>query len=267
MTSMTCNFHQSMSIVLLGILLWTGSFLIYIPQFLKIKQNDSHLGLDFVNLVAGCFVTNLLFLSYLLLEAKSNLACCPWLFWTSIHSSYQCIGASPVFFQLVIGLLCSNYTLYLFFLVFDYEASAEEELRRELQIGIIKSRCNLFLKYYIGASITSSIISFNLVFFYGIQSCVVEYFASGLAITASVLMCFHWIPQLVTTWRVGHAGSLSITTLILQMAGYVLAAFISYEDAPRDKFLWIPYIVVACIQCLLLCELTYLNKTNRRVSL
>jgi hypothetical protein len=73
--------------------------------------------------------------------------------------------------------------------------------------------------------------------------------AVALGAGAAVLACVQYLPQLLTTWRLGHVMSLSIPMMCIQTPGsFVFAASLAARLGPGGWSSWGVYIVTGILQ-------------------
>lgn len=83
--------------------------------------------------------------------------------------------------------------------------------------------------------------------------------ANMLGIFGALLASIQYLPQLWTTWSLGHVGSLSIVTLCIQAPGsFVFATSLAIRLGRSGWSAWAVYVVGGCLQaCLLLMAATF----------
>ena len=73
--------------------------------------------------------------------------------------------------------------------------------------------------------------------------------ANTLGIFATALAAVQFLPQLVTTWRLQAAGSLSVPTMFIQTPGsFVWAGSLAARLGPAGWSTWGIYLVTGCLQ-------------------
>jgi len=95
---------------------------------------------------------------------------------------------------------------------------------------------HLILAFYIAAIRPSSLVSY----------------ANFLGVQATILASVQYIPQIFTTWKLGHVGSLSIPMMCIQTPGsFVWAISLAMREGTAWSS-WITYVVTGILQgCLL----------------
>jgi len=89
--------------------------------------------------------------------------------------------------------------------------------------------------------------------------------ANILGISGAVLASVQYIPQLWTTWSLGHVASLSIISLCIQAPGsFLFAASLAVRLGKSGWSAWTVYVVGGCLQaCLLLMAATFETRNRR----
>lgn len=109
-----------------------------------------------------------------------------------------------------------------------------------------------FASYVALFVVLCSCLAAGLVVRFGARSDAVTAFSETLGLVAAVFTIAQWLPQIVTTWRSGHVGSLSMTMLALQAPGglfvFVFNAFIQ----PSPWSTWLPLLFSSVQQFFLL---------------
>lgn len=77
--------------------------------------------------------------------------------------------------------------------------------------------------------------------------------ANVLGIIASILSTFQYLPQIWTTWTLGHVYSLSIPSMCIQVPGAYVFAFSLYLRVGMSGWsTWLVYCVTGALQGVLL---------------
>lgn len=77
--------------------------------------------------------------------------------------------------------------------------------------------------------------------------------ANVLGVLAGALAAVQYLPQIWTTWRLQHVGSLSIPMMCIQTpGGFVFAASLAARLGPSGWSTWAVYLVLAVLQGVLL---------------
>lgn len=94
---------------------------------------------------------------------------------------------------------------------------------------------------------------------------LLQTWANILGIFGAVLASVQYMPQLWTTWSLGHVASLSIISLCIQAPGsFLFAASLAVRLGKSGWSAWIVYVVGGCLQaCLLLMAATFETRNRR----
>jgi len=228
----------------LGFALIAGTFISYYPQHHKIVKQRSHFGLSLMNFVCGNLVTWCSTLNYIAIEYHSTFDCCG-----SSFSRWECTNALLSFSQLLSILICSIFVLVLYVIHFDHKWAEQEERESGRALGSEWRRTKLILIVFLIVHLFFAGLLCVLIFTLGLDASVTHGYGVSLAIFASLLVSFHWLPQIYETYRLKTLGSLSFIMLALQSSGSVLTAFNLSSHGGWD--VWLPYVVAAAMMYVL----------------
>lgn len=77
--------------------------------------------------------------------------------------------------------------------------------------------------------------------------------ADILGVSLAVGACFQWLPQIVTTWRLGHLGSLSPTSLFFLVPyTWIFGISMIVRVGIKGWSAWIIYVLVGTMQLILI---------------
>jgi len=88
-------------------------------------------------------------------------------------------------------------------------------------------------------------------------------YGRGVGILSAVIVFFHWTPQLVTTFRLSKAGSLSLPMLGIQCPGAFLVVGFHLSTNKPDWSTWAPMLVAGTEQVILIVMLVYFVVRDR----
>jgi len=103
-----------------------------------------------------------------------------------------------------------------------------------------------------------------LMVFKGINNHATIFYADAIGISAVFFLVIMYIPQLYTTFKAKHQGSLSLVTLFIQAPGSLA---IVYFDAVQNHLSWtswVPFLVSAIQQFILITMCIYYYIRNRK---
>lgn len=232
--SMPDLYHLALSIFLIF-----GTYISFLPQYVKFYQKKSHRGVSLVNGGCGALVTHLNLLNYLSLKWNDAFGCCQ-----APHSIDQCIihllplvQTISIWFNTL--LLIGGYLYY-----WDVNFAREEAL----STGIPISRLWLYDKLKVILLVTLDLllaIAFVIMSLLGgHNSNYIRSYGATLNLIAAALISVHWIPQILLTMRIKSLGSLSGIMLLLQSSGAILTGINLAQGRSllSSWLVWIPYV-------------------------
>ncbi|KAI8623866.1 ATP synthase F0 [Xylariaceae sp. FL1651] len=230
----------------ISILIILGITLSYATQHYRIISRGSSEGISPYFVLLGVTSANAQFGNILTLPAsRADVACCKEV------SPFECTAGLLGIAQIGTQWVCFAIILVLFLVFFrrDDADIAEEELERDpdqpswrtaLVVGGVCLVHGLFVV----------IISAALAF--GAPSYLATW-ANVLGIMAAALAAIQYVPQIWTTYRLKHAGSLSILMMTIQTPGGLLfAASLAARLGWAGWSSWGVYVLTAIMQGILL---------------
>jgi cystinosin len=221
---------------IIGYIILVGIILSYIPQYVKIVRNKSSLGISELYLVIGYLSST---------TSWNNGFIFYYPIWESCKGFYQCNDETLGFIQLVVQWL-SMLVFYILYLKFH--DSKIEPLSWFLFIGSQVVLVGVFATTYILSAkyLESSSGEINL------RPVVADRFADVLAVFTVVATCIQYLPQIYKTFRLKSPENLSLITLSIQCPGtFAWAIYLALQKG-EDVSTWIPYVVAATSQLVLL---------------
>lgn len=89
--------------------------------------------------------------------------------------------------------------------------------------------------------------------------------ANILGICAAIMSCIQYLPQLWTTYKIGHVLSLSITSMAIQVPGSFLFAFSLWLRVGWEGWsTWLLYCLTGVLQGSLLGMAVYFSRKDRK---
>lgn len=201
----------------LGWLLFSAQIpLCYWPQYLKLWQAGTHIGLSLPNTICFALVAFLQFLTFVCQQFHEIFDCC-----LPGTNGWQCGFAMAPFLQTVTAWFGSTYTILVFFQVFDRpgllfknynpdeeHAACMRQVWATVVIHVILIGIPIVL-YILDGEVDSPRIKQ-----YGIFS----------NFACSSLIASHWFLQMHETWRMQGIGSLSLFTCAFSSVGSGISA-------------------------------------------
>ncbi|KAF8430474.1 hypothetical protein BGX38DRAFT_1251892 [Terfezia claveryi] len=242
--------------ILLGIL---GS---YIPQHHRIISRKSSEGISPFFLLLGCTSGTGTLLNILILS-RNVLGCCRYI------GGFNCFAAGLGVAQVGAQWACFVVIILLFMI---YVPRDTEIL--ELASPSLRSWKNSLSNTHPTAS-TALIVSFACLVHFVVHLIFALYiaairpnslvsYANFLGVQATILASVQYIPQIYTTWKLGHVGSLSIPMMCIQTPGsFVWAISLAMREGTAWSS-WITYVVTGILQGCLLAMCVMFDIQERR---
>jgi len=142
------------------------------------------------------------------------------------------------------------YTLFLIY--FDPDIKGVSEWKKELYISI-----GLYIILIIFTILAPLGTWVGLLRTYGNKSGRVYYFGVAIGYLASAATIVQWLPQIVKTFIDKKKGSLSIFTFLIQLPGSLIVVFFQAVLEKTDVSTWLPFLINAIQQAVLLVECTW----------
>eukprot|EP00457_Paulinella_chromatophora_P010424 gb/GEZN01010526.1/.p1 GENE.gb/GEZN01010526.1/~~gb/GEZN01010526.1/.p1 ORF type:complete len:342 (+),score=22.37 gb/GEZN01010526.1/:112-1137(+) len=242
-----------------GWLLIVGTIIAFLPQHFKISRRKSHIGVSpwFVVLAEAVSICQIL--NYTTLEWHSTFKCC-----TSDIDAYGCVASLLAFGQELTILACTSVLLFLYVYYYDHDTMdiIEHDQGYAPGVGFRKLKRGL----HIFAWVVLFVILLDLIFIwqFSLEGHPTEVYGQILGVSGALLEVVLWFPQLITSWRLGHAGSFSVAMLVMQSIG----AGMSYYNLRLhgNFYIWAPFLGRGTLELTLLLELTYLKFFTERGS-
>jgi len=242
-----CYTSPSTANLIVALVLVIGIISSYFPQYISIVRRKSSDGLDII------------MLSISLLSAyftASNSGILKWPLVTCCQDLRfgECVLNNLATEQLIASLICVFVLFSLYLAYFRVEPTEKET--RGSRLRLKKIHWAVFLaSNFVGlfVSILAGILYYNLNF----SSTVLSRYANVLGVMSGVGVVFQWGPQIITTWRMQDPGCLSLGMLCLQMPGALLVAFFQGVLNHASWTTWVPYIVGAAQQTVLIVMIAF----------
>jgi len=232
-TTKYCDIEDNWNIIVIGILISIGIIITYLPQYYKMRRNQSVYGISMWMLFLGNVANYTNFIGALLSEWK-YIHCC------SQVSSKSCNTVLSPLIQMAMPWLCISiyYSLYIYYqrLNLDYQTSIELKIFK-LYFGIV-------------VLIIGTIIVIILSYFDPYDSGII--IAGDVFNIISAICCvIQWAPQIKTTYQLKNIGNISLISLGLQAPGSF--AIFYYQDIyyKGNLSIGVPYLVAGIQQTIL----------------
>lgn len=230
---------------LISLFFSVGILVSYVPQHVKIIVRKTSEGLSPDFLLLGALSSFAASMNIFLVSIPTRQCC------STLLSKFECVNALSNMFQIFIQAFGSILVLVL--CVFATRHSIRES-RTELQkltvnfyVFLFYVIMNIALYWKLSANLQNGDMG------------VLYLFADISGIVALILSVAQYIPQLYTTWRIKHAGTLSIPMLCIQAPGGMIWATTLYLQPGAQWSSVVPFYGAAVLQATLLFMCLYYN--------
>ncbi|KAL1848541.1 hypothetical protein Daus18300_013551 [Diaporthe australafricana] len=223
----------------------------YIPQWARIATRKSAEGLSTLYVLLGslsgvCAVGNIIMLP----SSGVGMDCCREL------TRFACVGGLLGMLQVILGICCFWTVLFMYVYYSEEEAEAELHGRRASLTGpgrTFRRARRAWLVLLAACGFAFAVMVSSAVISHLQQPRLSQGWADALGVGVAVLACVQWVPQALTTWRLGHLGSLSLASLCLS-APYTWTFGISMilRLGPQGWSAWAVYVLVGTMQLALI---------------
>lgn len=218
-----------------SLLITFGIFLSYVPQYIRIynKKTSEGLSVNFL-LLGSC---SLMFtLTNIILISSSARYCCR----IGALALFNCLNSQLNLLQ--IGLQCTCAIMILVLVITFTKGSVtqdKEEYARIINVG------RLVVVHGV-ASLVQIIVAFAT------DRPVLLALAQFNGLMSTLLTIIKYVPQIVTTYKLKHPGTLSIGMMCIQTpGGFIFTATLFFTKGSHWSS-WVSYFVAATLQGLLL---------------
>ena len=241
----------------LGPLLIIGTICSYMPQYYKLYQTKSPIGINHIMLIMGNFSS---FLNMI----------------TSIHHFKENNNSITPTLQMIVCWLClyTNYCIYIYYSNIYYTNKRRRPLLHRKYTHLDQSDDFGLDQHFINvndveqaaiieykpkySAYTSFILTHLGMICVGILSAIlysshVNETNQIFNIIAAILSIFMWYPQLRTTYIIKHERSLSLIALFIHSMGCILTIVYQYYLEKQDATLVLSYIVAFLFEFSILC--------------
>ncbi|RDW69602.1 PQ loop repeat protein [Coleophoma cylindrospora] len=238
----------------LSIFILLGILISYLPQHYRIIARGTSEGISPYFILLGTTSGTCGFANILVLPAsRADVACC------KTVSTFECAAGLLGIAQVGVQWTCFTVILLLFLVFFprgpdlpQNTGAKQHTWRTAVTVAII---CLVHGLLVIWVSIALMIT----------RPTYLGTWANVLGIMATVLAAIQYLPQIWTTWSLGHVGSLSIPMMLIQTPGsFVWAGSLAARLGVEGWSTWGVYLVTGCLQgCLLGMGIVFEVKARR----
>ncbi|KFA60084.1 hypothetical protein S40285_09292 [Stachybotrys chlorohalonatus IBT 40285] len=221
-----------------------------IPQWARIISRRSAEGLSTLYILLGslsgvCAVGNILVLP----STDEDIECC------LQNSTFSCISGLLGMLQVISGIACFWVVLFLYVYYSEDEAEAEIHGRRQSVAGpetTFRKARSAWIVLLVVCCFAFTILIISAVIVRRFPW-VAQTWADILGILVALLACVQWLPQVYTTWSLGHLGSLSLASLSLSAPySWIFGISMMAREGPAGWSAWIVYLLVGLMQAFLI---------------
>ncbi|KAL8381681.1 hypothetical protein RB595_005796 [Gaeumannomyces hyphopodioides] len=239
--------------LIVSIIIVLGMLISYLPQHYRIISRGTSEGISPYFILLGVTSATSGFANILTLpQSRQDVACCKDL------DTFHCLAGLLGIAQLGAQWICFAVILVLFLVFFRYDnatvsADEEEDLATEEQPRwqtAVAVACICFL-HGLAVIVTTAVIGY--VFPQHLSG-----WANTLGLSAAALAGIQYLPQIWTTYRLKHVGSLSIPMMCIQTpGGFLFASSLFARFGPAGWSSWGIILLTASMQGILLSMAIY----------
>ncbi|KAL2164916.1 hypothetical protein VTH06DRAFT_212 [Thermothelomyces fergusii] len=247
-----CEELRDLSIVnlIVSIVIVIGMLISYLPQHVRIIKRGTSEGISPYFVLLGTTSATSAFANILLLpKSRQDVACCKEL------ETFHCVAGLLGIAQLGVQWICFTFIFVLFLVFFRYKAAEDsydeeaDEAQPRWQTALLVA--SLTLLHGLAVIVVTGILSTT-------SRGHLPAWANALGVMAALLAAVQYIPQIWTTYRLKHVGSLSIPMMCMQTpGGYLFAASLFARLGWSGWSSWGIFLLTATMQGLLLCLAIY----------
>lgn len=241
-----CNVYEGASTAnfVLSIGITVGIFVSYLPQYRRIWLNKTSEGLSVSFLLLGSCLSLFTLTNIVLISSRARKCC-------TVLSAFNCANSQINLVQ--IGLQSLSAVMILVLVLWwtrDLPLQDKAELARIERVGrvVVVHAVAAVLQVVVGLNSNRGVLI-------GIAN------ANGLLST--LLTVVKYVPQIYTTFRLKHPGTLSVGMMCIQTpGGFVFTATLFFTKGLHWSS-WVLYLVAACLQGILLTMCLYYEYFKR----
>lgn len=233
-----CSVYDGASVANFGflVLITLGIIASYIPQYLRIKEKRTSEGLSTNFLLLGSCSSIFTFTNIILVSSRARQCC-----FSGQLTLFNCLNSQLNLIQIGIQCLCALLILVFVLILTRYSDKQDhEEYKKIVTVGhwvtlhgVISLLQILFAVVMNDHGLLLSIANLN-------------------GLLSTVLTMVKYAPQIHTTYRLKHPGTLSIGMMCIQTPGGFLFTFTLMYTKGSHWSSWISYMTAAILQgCLL----------------
>lgn len=224
----------------LSVLITAGIVVSYLPQYFRIYKKKTSEGLSVSFLLLGSCSLIFTFTNIIMISARARYCCR-----SGALTLFNCINSQLNLIQ--IGLQCSCAIMILGFVIIWTRNSLKQDKEEYARI--------LRVSYLVIIHAAVSIIQIAIAF--STNRSVLLSLAQFNGLMSTFLTVVKYVPQIVTTFRLKHPGTLSIGMMCIQTpGGFIFTATLFFTKGSHWSS-WMSYFVAAVLQGSLLALCIY----------
>lgn len=235
-----CSVYDGASVTnfIFSILITFGIFVSYLPQYHRIYKKKTSEGLSVNFLLLGSCSSIFTFTNIIMISSRARYCCR-----VGALTLFNCLNSQLNLLQ--IGLQCTCAILILVFVLVLTKGSVtqdKEEYARIVNVG----------KFVVAHGVVSLI---QIIVAFATNRPVLLALAQFNGLMLTLLTIIKYVPQILTTYRLKHPGTLSIGMMCIQTpGGFIFTATLFFTKGSHWSS-WVSYFVAATLQgsLLLLC--------------
>ncbi|POS88231.1 hypothetical protein EPUL_000130 [Erysiphe pulchra] len=222
----------------LSIFILLGILVSYLSQHYRIISRRTSEGISPFFILLGatsgtCALANVLTLP----ASRADILCC------KIVTLFECSAGLLGILQIFVQWLCFSIIVLLFLVFFpqDLEISEENDSVKYTRKTAVVVTCICLAHALVVVIISTCLVLFRPTY--------LGAWADFLGILAAVLSIIQYLPQIWTTWKLGHVGSLSIPMMLIQTPGsFVWAGSLAERLGTGGWSTWGVFLMTGCLQ-------------------
>ncbi|OBA23394.1 hypothetical protein METBIDRAFT_37569 [Metschnikowia bicuspidata var. bicuspidata NRRL YB-4993] len=232
-----CSVYDGASItnLVISVLITAGIFVSYLPQYFRIYKKKTSEGLSVSFLLLGSCSLIFTFTNIIMISSRARFCCR-----SGALTLFNCINSQLNLIQ--IGLQCTCAIMILVFVIVWTRGSMKqdkEEFSRILRVSYL-------VMLHAALSATQIVIAFST------SRSVLLALAQFNGLMSTLLTVIKYVPQILTTYRLKHPGTLSIGMMCIQTpGGFIFTATLFFTKGSHWSS-WMSYLVAALLQGTLL---------------
>jgi len=267
-----CEAEDDLGTQILGWILTVGAAASFLPQIFTLLISKNLDGLSALTWMLN-YLSNMMTMVNAIMLNWTEIQCCEEL------PFGKCLEAIVPLVQLAGPTICTFITFALTMVYADHMTEQQKLTEETLRLNSRKSAENFFdyifgvnsfiVQCFIASIIITIIASAGgvlMMVFAGVTNDYTIIYAKVAGILAVVLLMVMYIPQLYTTYKAKHTGSLSVITLLIQAPGSIAVCYFDAILSHLSWTTWMPYLVSAIQQIVLIFMCIYYHFRNKRLS-